>query len=148
MAATIRGDGAAAELLLDRGANVNARDNAGVTALMLAARNGHTALLRRLLDRGATVEARTRDGWTALTYAAWTGHPDVARRLLTAGADPALTDRSGWSPLMYASWRAAESNSADPSAVVDSLDRRDLASVEVARRRYTELVNLLTGATR
>jgi ankyrin repeat protein len=147
MAATMRGNAAVVKLLLDRGANVNARDDKGVTAVMLAALNGDAALLQGLLDRGAAVDARTRDGWTALTYAARKGHADVARRLLRAGADPTLTDRSGWSPLMYASWRAAETNTDEPSATVEALDTRALASNEVARHRYNEIVALLSGAT-
>jgi hypothetical protein len=148
MTATIHGHGAVAGLLLDRGADVNARDADGVTALMLAARDGEVALVQRLLDRGAIVDARAQDGWTALTYAARKGHPDIARRLLRAGADPTLTDRSGWSALMYASWRAAESNSGDRSAIADTLHMKDLEAVEVARRRYNELVSLLGGATK
>jgi ankyrin repeat protein len=149
MTATIHGRGAVAELLLDRGADVNAADDdEGVTALMLAARYGEVALVVRFLERGAIVDARARDGWTALTYAARRGHPDVARRLLRAGADPTLTDRSGWTALMYASWRAAESQPGERSATADTLDMKDLASVEVARRRYNELVSLLSGTTK
>jgi hypothetical protein len=148
MAAITRGDESMTELLLAWGVDVNARDDDGVTALMLAARDGDTALARRLLDRGAIVDARSRAGWTALTYAAWKGHPDVARRLLRAGADPTLTDRSGWSALMHASFRAAEIGTAEPSATVASLDTRELASVEAARRRYGETMNLLGAATR
>jgi hypothetical protein len=49
---------------------------------------------------------------------------------------------------MYASWRAAETHSGERSATADTLDMKDLASVEVARRRYNELVSLLSGTTK
>ena len=147
MAATIRGDEAMAELLLASGVNVNDQDEEGLTALMVAARDGHAALLQQLLDRGAIVDVRMRLGWTALAYAARKGHPDIARRLLRAGADPTLRDRSGWTALMHASSQAAEIGTDEPLAKVDSLRMRGLASVEIARRRYGELVDLLGGAT-
>ena len=148
MAAIIRGDGAMTELLLSWGVNVNAQDDEGVSALMLAARDGNAALLQQVLDRGAIVDARSRTGWTALTYAAWKGHTDVARRLLRAGADPTLRDRSSWTALMHATSRAAEIGAAEPSAVVDSLHTKELASREAARRRYSEMMDLLAGASK
>ncbi len=81
--------GAVAELLLARGADVNGSDNGGVTALMLAASNGRTALLQRLVNRGATVDARaqTRAGRRS-PMSAWNGRAPAVRRLLGAGADP------------------------------------------------------------
>ena len=148
MTATIRGDTAMADLLLTWGVNVNAQDEEGVTALMIAARDGNAALVQRLLDRGATVDVRTRLGWTALTYAALQGYPHVARRLLSAGADPTLRDRSGWTPLMHASSRAAEASAAEPSAKVDALHAREPRSLEVACRRYAEVIDLLGSATK
>src|SRR5438034_2890330 len=52
--------------ILDRGADVNAREPAsGMTAIMLAAAHGDDATLRLLLDRGADVNARSREGFTA-----------------------------------------------------------------------------------
>jgi ankyrin repeat protein len=147
MMAIIHDHGAVAELLLARGADVNASGDGGVTALMLAANNGRAALLQRLISRGTNVNAQTRDGWTALTYAAWRGHPSVARRLLAAGADPSLADRHGWTALRYASWRAEDvaqtrtGNAADP--LVAEYEER----VKAAHTRYAQLVDLLREAT-
>jgi ankyrin repeat protein len=147
MVAVVHDHGAVVELLLTRGANVNAGDDGGVTALMLAANNGRAAVLQRLISRGANVNAQTRDGWTALTYAAWKGHPSVARRLLAAGADRALTDRHGWTALRYASWRAAEVTRTRTGEAADPLTVAHRDSAESARIRYAELVDLLGGAT-
>ena len=41
------------KLLLDRGAEVNAKDGVGWSALHLAAREGHKDVVLLLLDRGA-----------------------------------------------------------------------------------------------
>ena len=53
------------------GANVDAVDRVGRTALMLAAENGHTDIVNALAGtHGANVDAVDRDGWTALMHAA------------------------------------------------------------------------------
>jgi uncharacterized protein len=81
-----------AAVLIEHGADVNARDAAGTPALMLAARQGWTALVRRLLDRGADVQATDRDGQTILQSKTETEHgqpalaPDIRDLLLRAGA--------------------------------------------------------------
>ena len=54
---------------LDGGADVNAADEYGQTALMFAAEGRQEATVRFLLDRGADVHAENRRGWTALTFA-------------------------------------------------------------------------------
>jgi type II secretory pathway predicted ATPase ExeA len=148
MVAVIHDHGAVAEVLLARGADVNAWDDGGVTALMLAANNGRAALLQRLLGRGAQVNSRSRAGWTALTYAAWKGHASVVRRLLAAGADPRLTDRIGWTALQYATWRVADVTRAGVPDPAHLLAPEDPELAEAARLRYTEVVSVLSGATR
>ena len=62
----------ALELLLDNGAQVNARDDSGVTALMEAANFNRSGAVKLLLDRGAQVNARSNYGLTPLTIAALT----------------------------------------------------------------------------
>jgi ankyrin repeat protein len=47
------GDTARVEQLLEQGADVNAKDKDGYTALMLAAFSGHTETVKTLLDAGA-----------------------------------------------------------------------------------------------
>jgi ankyrin repeat protein len=70
---------------------------------MLAAYNGHTAVVEFLLDRGAQVDARNGQGRTALMFAATGPFPETVAKLLKRGADPNATDTAeGWSPLMFA----------------------------------------------
>ena len=73
-------------LLLDRGAEVNGKDNRGWTPLHHAAWNGRSVVATLLLDRGAEVNGKNNRGWTPLDYATWKGHADVVALLLERGA--------------------------------------------------------------
>ncbi|MBR1604047.1 MAG: ankyrin repeat domain-containing protein, partial [Synergistaceae bacterium] len=58
------------KLLIDAGADVNARNEDGKTALMAAARyNQNPEVIETLVDVGADVNARNEDGETARDYA-------------------------------------------------------------------------------
>lgn len=55
--------------LLKAGADVNAREEAGWTALHMAVVGGEAAVIRMLLDAGAYVNAKTKYGETVLGLA-------------------------------------------------------------------------------
>ncbi len=57
------------ELLLAHGANLEAKTNRGVTALMKSAMDGHEDLVNFFLKAGAEINATTFDGHTALMLA-------------------------------------------------------------------------------
>ncbi len=103
-AAAQRGDLDALRDLLRGGADVNAPQGDGMTALHWAAERGDEALAGVLLMAGARVDAGTRIGsYTPLHLAARAGSEAVVRRLLEAGADPeARTTNSGVGPLHLA----------------------------------------------
>jgi ankyrin repeat protein len=84
-ALAISGDGRVVELLVARGADVNARAAGGYTPLHLAASRGHAMAVELLLARGASPGARTDDGRSPADLATERGHADGARRL---GASP------------------------------------------------------------
>jgi ankyrin repeat protein len=85
MYAALYGDVASARLLLDMGADANARNDAGATALMWAVDNLETT--KALLERGADPNVRSADGRTALLLAAGRpGASDVVKALLDRGA--------------------------------------------------------------
>jgi ankyrin repeat protein len=80
-----RGDTAAAKLLLAKGADVNAKDHRGYTALMFAAQydGDATELVRLLLAHGADVTP-VAENQTALGLAAKRGETGVTKLLRAA----------------------------------------------------------------
>ena len=81
-------DVAKVRLLLDGGANVNAKSETERTALLVAASYPRTAaLLQLLLDRGADLRAQDRAGATALALAVRSADVDVVRFLADKGLD-------------------------------------------------------------
>jgi ankyrin repeat protein len=88
MEAAAIGDARLVALLLEAGANVEAKNPEGQTALMAAARAGGLEAARLLLEAGAEVDAREGwDGQTALMWAAAQHHPDMVDLLIEAGAE-------------------------------------------------------------
>jgi len=75
------GNADAVRLLLDAGAEVNARDAQGGTALHAAAKGGHTATVQLLLARGAEKQVRDTMGKTPLDVASESGLSEVAALL-------------------------------------------------------------------
>jgi len=76
-----------ADLLIKAGANVNAQDKNGRTALIKSAENNYVANLRVLVKApGIRLDHRDRQGSTALMAAKKAHHEDCVQVLLTAGA--------------------------------------------------------------
>jgi hypothetical protein len=69
-------------LLIDKGAQMEAKDSNGNTPLHFAAANGHLEIVRLLCDRGADIEAHDDDGCRSLHYSAYYGHISVVKELL------------------------------------------------------------------
>jgi ankyrin repeat protein len=88
------GDAHLAELLLQHGADANARgyenNRTDVTPLVLAAAEGNLATLERLLDRGADPNFTNAAGVTALAAALDEKSIERARFLLARGAKPGV----------------------------------------------------------
>jgi hypothetical protein len=88
--------------VLSRGVDVNARNEHGMTALMRASRQGHSAMVRALLEHGADPNLARHDKFTALALAAFFGHTETVRILIEHGAKTEVVTRSGTSPRMWA----------------------------------------------
>lgn len=86
-AAARKGDAAAVEALLAKGANVNAKFRYGATALSYASDKGHTEVVRVLLAHGADVEVEdTFYKSRPIHWAAINGHAAILKMLLDKGA--------------------------------------------------------------
>ena len=72
--------------LIQAGADVNAQNRSGETALMLAASDDHTAIIEALLNAGADVNAQNCGGTTVSMWAARLGHTETAALLRERGA--------------------------------------------------------------
>ena len=93
------GDAAAVHALLAKGANVDAQDVFGLTALMRGALNGHTEVVRYLIAKGANVNATNFVGTTALMHAAGSGYIDIVRVLIEKHADLTMQNALGMTAL-------------------------------------------------
>jgi ankyrin repeat protein len=85
-----RGDTEIVRDLLARGADPNARDRHGQTAVMIAAHAGHAATLQLLIDHGANLNVTAKYGLSAVMLAVVVGHEEIALALARAGADLTL----------------------------------------------------------
>jgi len=88
--------------LLDKGADVNAKNNVGSSALTMAAIGGHEDVLRELLKHGANVQAQNRDGVNALYGACQGGHAAIVNELLKHDIDVNAQTCSGATALIIA----------------------------------------------
>ena len=85
---------AVANYLLDKGANLSARDEYQFPPLIRACDvpGQDLALIQRLIDQGADVNAQGYNGLTPLHKAAYSGDLKVAKLLIDNGADPNTYD--------------------------------------------------------
>lgn len=76
--------------LLGQGADVDARDGHGQTALQLAALAGHVESVRLLISHGADLDHTAKYALSALMLAVLNGRSEIVRVLVEAGADREL----------------------------------------------------------
>ncbi|MGH7503346.1 MAG: ankyrin repeat domain-containing protein [Longimicrobiales bacterium] len=98
-----QGDIETVRRLLQQGADVNAAQGDGMTALHWAAQNGNPDMMRILLYAGASVQATTRlGGYTPLHVASMHGLDDVVLLLLENGSDTDVMTSTGVTALHFA----------------------------------------------
>lgn len=143
--------------LLKEGANVNSRDEDGLTVLMLAAFAGNLDMVNALIEAGANVNLCNEQGWTALSKSVYNadlkkGFADVAQALVDAGANVESPISFGVRPLMLAAGYG-ETAVAEVllSAGADVLARNEggmTALMMVKQKHYVDVINLLHDAER
>jgi ankyrin repeat protein len=91
----------AMKVLLEAGADVNAKSDIGATALMLCITDAAKAKL--LISKGADVTAKSKPGRTALLIAAMSdGTGETVKLLVSKGANPGDADEQGINTLIAA----------------------------------------------
>jgi hypothetical protein len=148
LAAAREGDVAILSALLAAGADINAEDDAGRSALLWAAAEGRLEAVQHILAvDGTQLDAATRSGNTPLHRAAAYGHREVVSLLLTAGADIDCVNEEGATALSRAArWGHADvvrlllKAGADPE-VGDGNGR--LPRAWAASKRFREVLDAL-----
>ncbi|CAE7567949.1 RFXANK, partial [Symbiodinium pilosum] len=74
----------------------------GSTALVMAARSGHSHIVKELLARGGDPQVRTEDGSTLLHHAASGNSPEAIHLLIEKRIDPNALNEDGVAPLILA----------------------------------------------
>jgi ankyrin repeat protein len=105
------------ELLIAKGADVNAKNKGDVTPLYGAARSGRKEVAELLIAKGADVNARDdvgriplhiATGGDHLHWAAVGGQNEIVKLLIAKGADVNAKDYAGVTPLDYAEGETAD----------------------------------------
>jgi ankyrin repeat protein len=132
---TREGQRRAAELLLTRGADANARTSDGTTALMMAAGLGDAEYVERLLAAGADPSARNNDGETAVDRAGRGGFAEIAALLAPSGPGLVPAIQSGNLARVEAALESADPNAVEAGSKVPPLVwAARLGLTEVARK--------------
>jgi ankyrin repeat protein len=100
--AVLSGNEVVVQLLLEKGAQIEAEDKTGATALLCASHKGHQTIAELLLDRGANIEASDRNGVTSLMWASYQGYEGMTKMLLDRGARIEALSKLGRTALMFA----------------------------------------------
>ncbi|XP_030569705.1 protein TANC2 isoform X2 [Drosophila novamexicana] len=96
----------AVNILMSRGAQIDARNRQGYTALWLAVKEGHWSVVEQLLQRGALLdEPLGQARKTPLMIAAEEGHLELLELLLARGATLEAEDHEGFTALSWACLR-------------------------------------------
>ena len=150
--AAMKRDAAAVRTLIKQGADVNAAQGDGMTALHWAAMQGDAELVKMLVSAGARTEVATRNGaYVPLHLAARAGNAAAVSALLDAGANVRVATTSGGTTALH--FAAANGDRATVLALLDHkalVDARDNAFMQTplmwaAAYDRTEAVALLAA---
>lgn len=128
----------AVRLFLDRGAEIDGRNDANQTAILFAAYRGYTAIVDTLIARGAAFDYRDQRGNSPFLFAAREGRLDVVQLLLAHGAAPDERGPRGRTPLHLAAMRGH-------TAIIRILAARGASLENTDEDQQTPLTDALAG---
>eukprot|EP01094_Clydonella_sp_ATCC50884_P017307 TRINITY_DN298_c0_g1_i12.p1 TRINITY_DN298_c0_g1~~TRINITY_DN298_c0_g1_i12.p1 ORF type:complete len:1240 (+),score=272.67 TRINITY_DN298_c0_g1_i12:519-4238(+) len=88
--------------LIKAGADVNAVDQDGWTALIRSVTGGAVEGMKVLVELGADIDAKDKSGWTSLWLGAMIGNTDAVKYLLDCKAEAGIAGTDGMTPLHVA----------------------------------------------
>ena len=99
------GDLKKVESLVEKGFDINAKNNYGWTALMWASTIGISTIdiVKYLVKEGADINAKNNYGWTALMFASMVGSFDIVKHLIYKGSDINIKNNDGDTALILIS---------------------------------------------
>ncbi len=104
-----KGDLAGVQAELDKGADVNKKDNDGMTPLLIAVTLGHNEIVELLIAKGADVNVADPFSMTPLHFAAVFGQKEITELLLAECADVDAKNLDDETPLDMAEMIVATS---------------------------------------
>ena len=135
------------KLLLDKGANPEARNNQNDTPLIFASFNDNTESVKLLLEKGADPNAQNSNGNTPLIFASSNDNTESVKLLLEKGANPEARNNQNDTPLIFASFndntesiKLLLEKGADPNT---QNSNGNTALIIASLNNYTKLVKLL-----
>jgi len=128
------------KFLISKGADVDAQDDSGESALFLAIANGDNDTVKLLLDNKASVELRNRQGYAPLHVAARCCNLKASALMLFGGANANVRDSQGRAPLHHIVARLTKK---DAEAVVILLFRKgfDRKIKDASERTLREILS-------
>ncbi len=125
-------------ILIFIGADVNAKDEEGSTALMGTSWRGFRDAVRLLIDKGADAGIRNMKGETALIMAAKGRDSDILKLLVDKSPDINARDDNGWNSLMWTAWEGRTDSARvliNRGAVTSAKNNRGETAMDLAYKR-------------
>jgi protein-serine/threonine kinase len=117
-------------VLIENGANLEARSSIGRTPLHLASLRGHTDVARVLIENGADINCQDEESYTPLHYASEMGNSEVAAVLVEKGADVNLRNNLGAKP-------GDICQNVDVRTIIEKHEENDLSTNDTLSKRST-----------
>lgn len=105
ISAAAEGDTTTVLKLLEGGADINATNHQGDTAVMAATQKNKVDTVKALIEQGADINIRNNNMDNVLLYAGAEGLLEIVKLAVQAGADTTITNRFGGTALIPASDR-------------------------------------------